>query len=145
MKYDRMFLRCAVCGNIVEVVEDSGVPMICCGEEMGALEPNTVDAAVEKHMPVAEWHGNQLIVTVSSSPHVMTEAHHIAWIAVAQEGRTQRAVLDKTGSPCASFCVEPGDVTLYEYCNLHGLWAADCEGVGFEEMVCSAEFSEGCK
>jgi len=25
---------CAICGNEVEFVKDSGVPIICCGEEM---------------------------------------------------------------------------------------------------------------
>lgn len=29
---------CAICGNEVEFVKDSGVPIICCGEEMKEKE-----------------------------------------------------------------------------------------------------------
>ena len=28
------FLRCKHCGNIVAVVKESGVPVMCCGENM---------------------------------------------------------------------------------------------------------------
>ena len=47
-------LKCAVCGNIVEVVEDKGVPIMCCGQQMQELKANTTDGALEKHVPVAE-------------------------------------------------------------------------------------------
>ncbi len=32
---------CAICGNEVEFVKDSGVPIICCGQEMGPKEEET--------------------------------------------------------------------------------------------------------
>ena len=47
------FYICRRCGNLVGMVHDSGVPMICCGEKMEALVPNTVEASGEKHLPVA--------------------------------------------------------------------------------------------
>ena len=43
--------KCAHCGNIVEMVEDSGVNPVCCGELMQEMVPNTTDAAQEKHVP----------------------------------------------------------------------------------------------
>ena len=125
MKNERKFYRCAHCGNIVSFVEDSGVSIICCGEPMGELLPNTTDAAQEKHVPVAVREGNKIKVTVGSTPHPMTAEHHIAWIAAAQDGLTSRAALDPEGAPEAEFCVGEGPVTVYEYCNLHGLWAAE--------------------
>ncbi len=45
------FYICRHCGNLIGLVHDAGVPMMCCGEKMEALQPNTVDAATEKHLP----------------------------------------------------------------------------------------------
>lgn len=125
MKNNRTFLRCAVCGNIVGLVEDAGVKLMCCGQEMSELVPNTVEAAMEKHIPVASLSGNKLTVTVGSVLHPMTEEHHIDWIMIAQDRLTQRISLEKTGAPSATFLVNEGDFTMYAYCNLHGLWAAE--------------------
>ena len=55
----------------------------------------------------------------------MTEAHLITFIVAAQPGRTQRVDLTAADKPVATFTVEDGPVTIYEYCNLHGLWKAE--------------------
>ena len=126
MKNERMFLKCGICGNIVGMVHDAGVTPVCCGKPMTLLKPNTVDAAQEKHIPVGEIDGNKLTVTVGSLTHPMSEEHHIAWIAIAQDSHTQRIALDHTGEPKAIFLIDPAKpVTIFEYCNLHGLWATD--------------------
>ena len=39
-------LKCSVCGNIVEMVEDKGIPVMCCGKPMNVLEANTTDGAL---------------------------------------------------------------------------------------------------
>ena len=127
MKCSRKFLKCAHCGNIVGVIDDRGPAILCCGEPMKAMVPNTTDAAQEKHVPVATRSGDSLIVQVGSALHPMSEEHHIAWLMVAQEGFTQRADLEHTGEPKATFAVRAGDATVYAYCNLHGLWAADVQ------------------
>ena len=47
------FYICTHCGNIVEVINDSGVPLICCGQKMQKLiAGENEDAAVEKHIPI---------------------------------------------------------------------------------------------
>ena len=125
MKNERVFLRCEKCGNIVELVEDSGIGMMCCGERMKRLMPNTADAATEKHVPSAEKTGNTLTVKVGSVPHPMTPGHHINWICVAQGNLSQRAELPPEGNPEAQFSIGPGAITIYAYCNLHGLWASE--------------------
>ena len=43
---------CNHCGNIIEMVKDQGVPVMCCGEPMQELKAGVTDAAVEKHVPV---------------------------------------------------------------------------------------------
>ena len=125
MKNERLFLKREICGNIVGMIENAGVTVKCCGKDMVALVPNTVDAAKEKHVPVAVREGNRMTVNVGAVDHPMTEEHHIAWIVIAQDKKTQRITLEHTGKPSAVFCVDDGSATIYEYCNLHGLWAVE--------------------
>jgi superoxide reductase len=123
----RSFYRCSICGNLVGVINDGGGELVCCGQPMVHLEANTSDGATEKHVPIGTRSGNKLHVAVGSVPHPMTEAHWIQWIAVAQDNRTQRIALKPGQAPEADFTVEDGPLTVYEYCNLHGLWKADIE------------------
>ncbi|MBP5473599.1 MAG: desulfoferrodoxin, partial [Bacteroidales bacterium] len=58
--------QCKHCGNIVAYVKSSGVPVICCGEQMQEIVTNTVDASQEKHVPVVTREGNEIVVTVGS-------------------------------------------------------------------------------
>lgn len=122
MKNERTFYKCSICGNLVGVIEDGGGKMVCCNKDMEKLIANTTDGAKEKHVPVATFENGILKVDVGSVPHPMTEEHHISWIMVAQGKTTQRACLDITDKPSAEFCTKEGPVTVYEYCNLHGLW-----------------------
>lgn len=118
--------KCAHCGNIVEMVEDKGVPVVCCGEAMTLLEANTTDAATEKHVPVVEIDGNKVIVKVGSVEHPMMEEHHIAFIMLETNQGIHRKNLNHTGKPEAAFILADGEkaVAAYEYCNLHGFWKA---------------------
>lgn len=121
-----VFLHCEHCGNLIGVVDDYGVPVICCGEPMKVLEPNTVDAAQEKHVPVPEVKGSIVTVKIGSVPHPMLEEHHIEWVYLLTEQGGQRKQLQVGGAPETSFALVDGDkaVEVYAYCNLHGLWMA---------------------
>ncbi len=120
------FLICSHCKNIITFVENKGVPVMCCGQKMTKLIPNTTDAAQEKHVPVVTVDGNKVSVTVGSVAHPMTEEHHIAWIALETKNNHVVKKLCHTGEPTAQFMLAEGDevVAVYEYCNLHGLWKA---------------------
>jgi superoxide reductase len=124
MKNERRFSICSHCGNLISFIKNAGPPVICCGEKMQDLKPNTTDAAQEKHVPKIERKDNKLIVTVGSVPHPMTEEHHIAWIVAADGERTQRVALSNTQAPSVEFYISGDSVTVYGYCNLHGLWSA---------------------
>lgn len=118
------FYRCAKCGNIIAFAKSSGVPVVCCGEKMQELIPNTTDASVEKHVPVVAVEGGKAVVTIGSAPHPMTEAHFIEWIAIRTKNGNQRKPLTPSDEPKAEFPLLPGDEVLetVAYCNLHGLW-----------------------
>ena len=121
------FFKCAHCGNIVAYVQDSGVKVNCCGEEMGERIPQTADSATEKHVPVVKVEGNLVTVTVGSTLHPMAEEHFIQWISLQTEQGNQRKALAPGQEPTVTFAIAPGDkvVAAYEYCNLHGLWKAE--------------------
>ena len=120
------FYKCAHCGNIIAHINDSGVRVVCCGEEMKPLIPNTTDASGEKHVPVIKQEGNLVTVSVGSVAHPMLEAHYIQWIILETKQGRQRKLLKAGEKPAAVFALTDGDevVAAYEYCNLHGLWSA---------------------
>ena len=76
------FFICEHCGNLITFVENKGVPVMCCGQKMTELVPNTSDGAGEKHVPVVEIEGTKVHVKVGEVAHPMLAEHHIAWIAV---------------------------------------------------------------
>ncbi len=126
---DQKFFICKHCGNLVGMIDDSGVPIICCGEPMTELKANTVDASKEKHVPVAKIDGSAVTVTVGSVLHPMTEEHHIAWIYLMTEEGGQRKCLAAGDKPEVTFALTEGDKALaaFAYCNLHGLWKSEIE------------------
>lgn len=114
--------KCEMCGNIVEVLHGAGGELSCCGQAMTRLEENTVDAAVEKHVPVVEKTEGGYKVKVGAAAHPMEEAHHIEWIELVAGGKSYIAYLSPGDAPEADFCVADADVYARAYCNLHGLW-----------------------
>ena len=99
MLKEQKFFICNTCGNIVGMVFDSGVNVVCCGEEMEELVPNTVEASVEKHLPVVEIEGNLVKVNVGSADHPMIPEHYIRWFIQTEKGG-QRKNLSPGGPEC---------------------------------------------
>lgn len=121
----RIFV-CEHCGNMVEMVKDSGVAVMCCGQKMTELVPGTSDGAVEKHVPVVVTDGNNISVTVGEVEHPMADVHYIEWIAVETSNGIYRKMLNPGDQPKAEFILTEGEsvAAVYAYCNLHGLWKA---------------------
>ena len=119
------FYRCNHCGQIVAIVKKTGVPVVCCGEAMQEIIPGTSDGAVEKHVPVYEVKDGKVFVTVGSVAHPMLEEHFIEWVAIQTKFGNQRKALKPGDEPKVCFALCEGDEVeaVYEYCNLHGLYA----------------------
>lgn len=111
-------------GNIITFLKDSEAGS---DEQMKELLPNTTDAAVEKHLPVAEVDGQKVSVKVGSAEHAMTEKHFIEWIALTSKQGKQIKELTPDQAPEAEFvvCKEDTPLAVYAYCNLHGVWKID--------------------
>jgi len=120
------FYKCDVCGKIIVILNDTGVPTICCGEPMTEIKPGVTDAAVEKHVPVYEVKDGKVCVSVGSVAHPMLDNHFINWICVETNKGYQIKYLKPGEEPKAEFALASGEsvVAVYEYCNLHGLWKA---------------------
>ena len=131
------FFVCKVCGNVITKVNDSSVPVMCCGKKMEALVPGSVEASTEKHTPVYTVENNNVFVMVGEAEHPMVDAHFIQWIAIETESGAQIKYLNPGKAPAASFCLNSGDklVAVYAYCNLHGLWKVEHE----EPVVCDLQ------
>ena len=120
------YFICEHCKNIIAYVDNKGVPVMCCGQKMTELIPNTVEAASEKHVPVYEIENNKIKVKVGSADHPMTDEHHIAWVSVETKQGHQRKIIENGSKPEVEFMLSEDDelIAVYAYCNLHGLWKA---------------------
>ena len=120
------FYICEHCGNIIAMVRDKGVPVMCCGQKMTEIIPGTTEAAVEKHIPVFEVKDSKVYVTVGSVEHPMLPEHYIEWIALETNLGNQRKTLAPGSAPKAEFALLEGEEVraVYAYCNLHSLWKA---------------------
>ncbi|MFA6410202.1 MAG: desulfoferrodoxin [Candidatus Buchananbacteria bacterium] len=115
--------KCNVCGNIVQVLHTGVGELVCCGQPMQLQKENTVDASLEKHVPVIEKTDQGVKVKVGSVAHPMEEKHYIEWIQVVAGNTAYRKYLRPGDAPEAEFCIpDTKNLIAREYCNLHGLW-----------------------
>lgn len=123
---EQRYFICEHCGNVIAMVKDKGVPVMCCGQKMTELVPGRSDGAAEKHVPVIKVDGNTVTVTVGEAAHPMLEVHFIEWISLQTKEGNQRKCLKPGDAPKATFALCEGDEVeaAYAYCNLHGLWKA---------------------
>ena len=123
---NQKFFICKHCGNLIGLIDNKGVPMVCCGEKMTELVPNTVEASVEKHLPVVTAVDEGFRVQIGGAPHPMEEAHHIAFVYVETVRGGQRKCLKVGEEPTAAFSFsDDSPVAVYAYCNIHGLWKTE--------------------
>lgn len=115
--------KCEICGNIVESLWNGTPNVDCCGKPMQKLEENSVDAAVEKHVPVITRDGNKVTVKVGEVAHPMTPEHYILFIEVVAGNKIYRQDLIEGDTVAeATFLIEEKDIYARAYCNLHGFW-----------------------
>lgn len=123
-----LYYVCKMCGNLVEIIETSGVNIMCCGRPMEKILPGRETAEpAEKHLPVITGAEDRIIVEAGAPMHPMTMEHHIIWIAIETTLGQQMKRIPYHGKPRAEFLLMPDEqvVAAYAYCNLHGLWKTE--------------------
>ena len=121
MKEKVNYFKCPVCGNIIEVIDGNIDRIKCCGKELELLVANTIDASLEKHIPVYEINNNEIVVKVGDIIHPMEEKHYIMWVSLVTNDMVIRVELHPGDEPIVRFPYVK-DSIIYEYCNIHGLW-----------------------
>lgn len=121
------FYLCPHCGNIAAKVKDKGVPLVCCGQRMEEIIPNTAEASVEKHTPDWTVENGIVRVKIGSVEHPMEPEHFIEWVSLQTKQGNQRKELSPGEKPEVCFALCDGDEVeaVYAYCNLHSLWSAN--------------------
>ncbi len=123
------FFRCGGCGNFVMLIgEKTACTPKCCGETMTELEPNHTEAAFEKHIPEVRVEGDTVTAQVGSVIHPMLDAHYIQFLCLETENGVQMRYFRPGDEPKATFrTAGEKPSAVYEYCNLHGLWAKNID------------------
>ncbi len=87
------------------------------------LKVRSIDASVEKHVPVVKIDGDLVIVTVGEVIHPMVDNHYIEFIEIETKNGIQRKMLKPGDMPKATFrLIDDEFIKAYAYCNLHGMW-----------------------
>ena len=123
---DVKFYKCNKCANLfVKVIEGPCTPQ-CCGEPCTELVAGSSDGAREKHVPAVTRADGKIVARIGEVDHPMLDAHYIQFVALVTEDRIEIKKLQPGQAPEATFaCDGAQDATVYEYCNLHGLFKAD--------------------
>ena len=117
------FLICESCKQLIHQFGDEDREFTCCGKPMKEIMPNTMEASVEKHVPVVQVQGNKLTVQIGVTEHPQTQDHYVSWIYVKCGNRTQGLTLTYKDKPFAEFYGDwKGKVEVQAYCNKHGIW-----------------------
>lgn len=123
---ENRFYICEHCGNLIGMINDSGVPVVCCGQKMTKLEAGTVEASLEKHVPSVKVEEGNVVVEVGSVLHPMIEEHSIKWVYLQTDKGGQRKILHPGEEPRVTFALaDEKPIAVFAYCNLHGLWKTD--------------------
>ncbi len=112
--------RCKKCKNIIESLVGS-TDKLCCDEKMELLLSNTVDAAIEKHLPKLVRTGNEVKINIGEITHPMTEEHYIQFVIIREGNKITRYDL-VPGDSLEFNTLTENSVEVFSYCNLHGLW-----------------------
>jgi len=119
------FYRCKVCGNIMVLFLHGKVVKKCCEQAMTKLEPNISHNADEEHIPVVTKENGTLHVEIGATLHPMLPEHFIELIAMDSANTTEISYLKPSYEPKADFKDGSFTGTVYEYCNIHGLWKTE--------------------
>lgn len=117
------FYKCNVCGNIVCKIEDSGMPLSCCGRQMTELQPCTADTN-SRHIPTFEYKDGYLKVCIGTDPHPTDDEHHVQFIVVETSMgiHIKKVDVSHKAMACFKLCETEYISAVYSLCSLHGLF-----------------------
>ncbi len=122
--------RCEICGNLVQVILSGEGELVCCGQPMKLMKPNSADnVGLEKHVPVYVHKEIGCEIQVGSTLHPMNDDHYIMFIESISEDKNRVKLQYLHPGEEAKMILEEklGKEKALEYCNLHGLWEGESD------------------
>ena len=120
------FYKCEKCNSIMQVLSSCDNEMCCCGKKSSELVCNSTGANTKVHIPIVEVNGSSVKVLVGENPHPMTSEHLIEWISLKTDKGFYSRKICANEAPNTTFALTNEKViSIYAYCNLHGLWETD--------------------
>ncbi len=118
--------KCQICGNLVEVILSGSGELVCCGQPMEKIEPQTHEQAfMEKHVPIFIETENGEEIRVGEVLHPMIEEHHIMFIEAISRDRNRALLQYYYPGDIPKMFTDEKFVKAREYCNIHGLWEGE--------------------
>lgn len=134
MSEPKKYFVCGVCGNQVELFEDGGGDLVCCGEPMMIMDESCNSARNEEHEIKTEKIPGGIRVSIGKNQrHPMTPGHWIQWIECWVGNHSFRKHFRPDEKPTADFLIEEycrgGEQPGFRmYCNIHGMrYCGNCE------------------
>ncbi len=117
--------KCSICGNLVQVFLNGMGELVCCGEKMQHLIPNTAESDTnlsEKHIPIIEQEEDKKYVRLKLHP--MIPEHYIQFIEVYPKDKSRLYVKFLEPNEPAELEIThfEENIEALEHCNIHGLW-----------------------
>lgn len=122
----RLF-KCEKCGNIVLKLVDGHTTPHCCGQPMKEIHPAVIEGKEEHHLPVVHrCEDGHIKVCIGKESHPMTPEHRIEFVILQTPKGCLIRHLEPGQEPILKFPpTSCGPITVYAYCNLHGLWKTE--------------------
>lgn len=123
--------RCTMCGNLAQILLNGYGELVCCGQPMELLKPNTTEEVkTEYHIPVYKYSDkNGIIIQVGKEPHPMIKEHYIMFIETVSEDKKHIRLqyLEPGEEPKMLLESQTDREKALEFCNLHGLWEGESD------------------
>ena len=83
---EKKIFICEHCGNMVEMIKDSGVPIVCCGQKMTRFVPEEAEAA-----PVCDL---KPVDTETNENYVVCKCNKVSYFDILDEIQKQKNLDD---------------------------------------------------
>ena len=99
---EQKFYLCSHCGNLIGMLNDSGIRIRCCGNDMERLYANA-QGDLKENLPKVRLEGREVTVDAGNVPHSVGRSDHMGWAYIQTDLGGHRQVLNADGPKKAEF------------------------------------------
>lgn len=114
--------QCDICGNLVSVLKGGFGELMCCGEKMIYLKPQTGDPASEKHIPFCKEEDGTIKVQTGKHLHAMVKSHYIGFMEAQSQNLVYRKYFKPGEKPEIELSNFSKSFKMRSYCLIHGVF-----------------------